>query len=71
MVPSFESPFTLLSSCLWWILGRKLKGAAQTRTGEEQHPLALWGPAEQGERSRMKDVILEPGSATARAQCED
>lgn len=42
----------------------------QARNGEEEQPLALQGPAEQGERSGKKDVILDPGSASSRAQCE-
>lgn len=42
----------------------------QARNGEVEQPLALRGPAEQGERSGRKDVILDPGSASSRAQCE-
>ncbi|XP_044060143.1 androgen receptor-like isoform X2 [Siniperca chuatsi] len=48
--------------------GRRLKGARQTRNGEEEQPLAPWGPGERGERAGKKDVNLEPGSAAARAQ---
>lgn len=35
------------------------------RNGEEEQPPAAWGS---GERARKRDVILEPGSAAARAQ---
>ncbi|XP_018530974.1 androgen receptor isoform X1 [Lates calcarifer] len=45
--------------------GRRLKGAGQMRNGEEEQPPAAWGS---GERARKRDVILEPGSAAARAQ---
>ncbi|XP_070693428.1 progesterone receptor-like [Pempheris klunzingeri] len=48
--------------------GRRLKGAGQTRNGDEEPSLAPWGPREQGERTGKKDVILETGSAAARAQ---
>ncbi|XP_042348886.1 androgen receptor-like isoform X2 [Plectropomus leopardus] len=50
--------------------GRRLKGAGQTRNGEEEQPLAPWGPIERGERPSRRDVILEPGSEAARAQRE-
>lgn len=40
----------------------------QTRNGEEEQPSAPWGPGERGERPGEKDVILEPGSAVARAR---
>ncbi|KAL7395987.1 hypothetical protein ABVT39_026740 [Epinephelus coioides] len=50
--------------------GRRLKGAGQSRNGEEEQPLGPWGPGEQGERPGRRDVILEPGSAAARAQRE-
>ncbi|KAM7389468.1 hypothetical protein PAMP_023445 [Pampus punctatissimus] len=44
--------------------GRRLKGAGQTRNGEEEQPLAPWVPGERGERGeRRKDAFLEPGSA--------
>ncbi|XP_034454599.1 androgen receptor-like isoform X2 [Hippoglossus hippoglossus] len=48
--------------------GRRLKGAAQTRNGEEEQPFAAWRPGDRQERSGKKDVILDPGSAAARAQ---
>ncbi|XP_035524708.1 androgen receptor isoform X1 [Morone saxatilis] len=48
--------------------GRRLKGAGQTRNGEEEQPLGPWGPGERGERAGKRDIILEPGSAAARAQ---
>ncbi|XP_034545630.1 mineralocorticoid receptor-like [Notolabrus celidotus] len=46
--------------------GRRLKGAGQNRNGEEEQAQASWGPG--GERAGRKDVILESGSAAARAQ---
>lgn len=49
-------------------LGRRLKGAGQTRNVEEEQPLAAWGPGEIEGRAFRKDVILEPGSAASRAQ---
>ncbi|XP_071313671.1 progesterone receptor-like [Trachinotus anak] len=48
--------------------GRRLKGAGQTRNGEEEQPPVAWGPGERGERAGKKDVMLESGSAAARAQ---
>lgn len=48
-------------------LGRRLKGAGQTRNVEEEQPPAAWGPGETGESAWKKDV-LEPGSAASRAQ---
>nr|AGV29985.1 androgen receptor alpha [Paralichthys olivaceus]AYN44209.1 androgen receptor-like variant 1 [Paralichthys olivaceus] len=48
--------------------GRRLKGAGQTRNGEEEQPSATWGPGDRQERSGKKDLILEAGSAAARAQ---
>ncbi|XP_060936284.1 progesterone receptor-like isoform X2 [Limanda limanda] len=48
--------------------GRRLKGAAQTRNGEEELPFAAWGSGDRRERTGKKDVILDPGSAAARAQ---
>lgn len=45
--------------------GRRLKGAAQTRNGEEEQPLAPFGPVE-----RKRDVMPEAGSAAVRAQRE-
>ncbi|XP_041800185.1 androgen receptor-like isoform X1 [Chelmon rostratus] len=47
--------------------GRRLKGAGQTRNGEEEQPPASWGHRVRGERAGLKDVMLEPGSAVARA----
>ncbi|XP_041845261.1 progesterone receptor-like [Melanotaenia boesemani] len=47
--------------------GRRLKGAGQTRNGEEEKPPAAWGHREIEERAGKKDV-LEPGNAAARAQ---
>ncbi|XP_041653253.1 progesterone receptor-like isoform X2 [Cheilinus undulatus] len=46
--------------------GRRLKGAGQSRNGEEEH--ASWGPGDHGERAGRKDVNLEPGISAARAQ---
>lgn len=66
-----EASYLLLPlslSCLRSIVGRRLKAAAQTRNGEEEQPVAAWGHRE---RSGKKDVILKPGSAAVRAQCED
>nr|XP_046262475.1 androgen receptor-like isoform X2 [Scatophagus argus] len=48
--------------------GRRLKGAGQSRSGEEEQLLAPWGTGEQGERAAKKDVILEHGSVAARSQ---
>ncbi|XP_076594989.1 progesterone receptor-like isoform X2 [Chaetodon auriga] len=48
--------------------GRRLKGAGLTRNGEEEQPPAPWGPRVRTERSGLKDVMLEPGSAAVRAQ---
>ncbi|XP_008325634.1 androgen receptor-like isoform X3 [Cynoglossus semilaevis] len=48
--------------------GRRLKGAAQTRNGDEEPAPAAWGPGDRRVRSGKKDVISEPGSAAARAQ---
>ncbi|KAM7418039.1 hypothetical protein PAMA_017601 [Pampus argenteus] len=46
--------------------GRRLKGAGQTRNGEEEQPLAPWVPGERGERGeRKKDAFLEPGNTRA------
>lgn len=46
--------------------GRRLKGAGQTRNGEEEQQAAGWG--EKGERAGKKDVGLESGSAAVRTQ---
>ncbi|XP_053285451.1 androgen receptor isoform X2 [Pleuronectes platessa] len=48
--------------------GRRLKGAAQTRNGEEEQPFTAWGTGDRRERTGKKDVILDPGSTAARAQ---
>uniref|UniRef100_A0A3Q2CEE4 Androgen receptor n=2 Tax=Cyprinodon variegatus TaxID=28743 RepID=A0A3Q2CEE4_CYPVA len=45
--------------------GRRLKGAGQTRGGEEEHQPPAWG---HGEREGKHNFVLEPGSAAARAQ---
>lgn len=50
------------------VVGRRLKGAGQTRNGdEEQHP-AAWTHREREDRVGRKDVSLEPGNAAFRAQ---
>ncbi|CAJ1058244.1 progesterone receptor-like isoform X1 [Xyrichtys novacula] len=46
--------------------GRRLKGAGQSRNGEEGQAQASWGPG--GERAGRPDVISESGNAAARAQ---
>ncbi|XP_069027476.1 progesterone receptor-like isoform X2 [Embiotoca jacksoni] len=48
--------------------GRRLKGAGQTRNGEEELHPAAWGHGEKEERAVKKDVVLESGNAAARAQ---
>lgn len=61
----------LSSTCLHFlrrIVGRRLKGTGLTRNEEEEQPTAAWGPGDGRERFGMKDVILEPRSAAARAQ---
>ena len=66
--------YALLSSmcmyCLWWVLGRRLKGAGPTRNGEEEQPLAPRGAGEIGDGAGKTDVITESGSAVA-DQSED
>ncbi|XP_020485367.1 progesterone receptor [Labrus bergylta] len=47
--------------------GRRLKGAGQSRNGEEEQAQTSWGPGER-ERGGRQDVMLEPGSVAARAQ---
>lgn len=47
------------------IVGRRLKGAGQTRGGEEEQQPGAWG---HGEREGKHNVVLEPGNAAARAQ---
>jgi len=53
---------------VWANLGRRLKGAGQARSGEEEQQPAAWGHGEREERAGKKDVVLEPGNAAARAQ---
>ncbi|KAF7227716.1 progesterone receptor isoform X1 [Nothobranchius furzeri] len=50
--------------------GRRLKGAGQTRSGEEeqQQQPATWGHGDRDERPGKKHVVVEPGNAAARAQ---
>lgn len=64
--------FTLLPpTCLNWLwssLGRRLKGAGQTKNGEEEQQLVAWGHGEREERARNKDGVFEPGHSAARAQ---
>ncbi|XP_037531326.1 androgen receptor [Nematolebias whitei] len=50
--------------------GRRLKGAGQTRSGEEeqQQPAIAWGHGDREERARKKDVVMESRNAAARAQ---
>ncbi|XP_054453043.1 progesterone receptor-like [Anoplopoma fimbria] len=43
--------------------GRRMKGAGQMRSGEEEQ-----GPGERGERAGKRDVFLDPESAAAMAQ---
>lgn len=47
------------------IVGRRLKGAGQTRGGEEEQQPGAWG---HGDREGKHNVVLEPGNAAARAQ---
>lgn len=49
-------------------LGRRLKGAGQSRNVEEEQPPAMWGPGETGENAWKKDGILDAGIAASRAQ---
>uniref|UniRef100_A0A8C7Y9L6 Androgen receptor alpha n=1 Tax=Oryzias sinensis TaxID=183150 RepID=A0A8C7Y9L6_9TELE len=46
--------------------GRRLKGAGQTKNGEEEQQPTAWGPGEREERK--KDVIPEPGNMASTAQ---
>ncbi|XP_030595127.1 androgen receptor-like [Archocentrus centrarchus] len=48
--------------------GRRLKGAGQTRNGDEEQQAAGWGHGEKGERAGKKDVGLESGNAAVRTQ---
>lgn len=58
-------------SHLCCVLGRRLKGVAQAKNGEEEHPLTAWGPGEPGERSGNNGAVLEPGSAASRPHCKN
>lgn len=60
--------FAFLSVLSMADLGRRLKGAGQTRNVEEEQPPAVWGPGEMGENAWKKNFILKPGSAASRAQ---
>ncbi|KAK2849417.1 hypothetical protein Q5P01_009251 [Channa striata] len=48
--------------------GRRLKGAGQTRSVEEEQPPAAWVPGKIGERAWNQDGILKPNSAAFKAQ---
>uniref|UniRef100_A0A3Q1EVZ5 Progesterone receptor-like n=1 Tax=Acanthochromis polyacanthus TaxID=80966 RepID=A0A3Q1EVZ5_9TELE len=48
--------------------GRRLKGAGQTRNGDEELHPAAWGHGEKEERAGRKDAAMEPGNASANAQ---
>lgn len=48
--------------------GRRLKGAGQTRNGDEEQQPAAWGHGEKEERAGRKDAALEPGNASANSQ---
>ncbi|KAM6923485.1 progesterone receptor-like [Xenentodon cancila] len=48
--------------------GRRLKGVAQARNGEEEQLHAAWGHGEREGRPGRKDLILEPGNAASRPQ---
>ncbi|XP_061901476.1 progesterone receptor-like [Entelurus aequoreus] len=48
--------------------GRRMKGASQTRSGEEEKPPTALRPGELGEKPERRDVILEHGNAVARAR---
>ncbi|KAK2903897.1 progesterone receptor-like [Channa argus] len=48
--------------------GRRLKGAGQTRSVEDEQPPAAWVPGEIGERAWKKDAIFEPESTAFKAQ---
>lgn len=64
----FRSHFCSLLCC---VPGRRLKGVAQAKNGEEEHPLTAWGPGESGERSGNNGAVLEPGSAASRPHCKN
>ncbi|XP_029917433.1 androgen receptor-like isoform X2 [Myripristis murdjan] len=48
--------------------GRRLKGASQTRNGEEEQSQAQWRHGERGEGAANKDGILEQGNTAVEAQ---
>nr|ASA40268.1 androgen receptor alpha [Channa punctata] len=48
--------------------GRRLKGAGQTRSVEEEQPPAAWVPGEIGERAWKNNVSLEPKSSAFKTQ---
>ncbi|CAN9514769.1 unnamed protein product [Ophioblennius macclurei] len=48
--------------------GRRLKGAGQTRNGEEEPQPGAWGHAEREDRAGRRDAALEPGNPAANAQ---
>ena len=50
-----------------WV-GRRLKGAGQTRNGEEEQRPAAWGHGEREGRTGRKYVTLELGNEAFRAQ---
>lgn len=52
-----------VSSLLCCVLGRRLKGAAHSKNGEDEHLPTVWRPGEPEERAGNKEGILELGSA--------
>ncbi|XP_029961568.1 androgen receptor-like [Salarias fasciatus] len=48
--------------------GRRLKGAGQTRNGEEEPQPAAWGHGDREDRAGRRDAALEPGNPAAKAQ---
>lgn len=58
-----------MSSLDWLTPGRRVKGAAQSRGGDEVQPLpssmVAWADAEQVGMSVIQNVILEAGGAAA------
>lgn len=63
----FFTPF--MSSLDWLTPGRRVKGASQSRGGDEVQPLpssmVAWADAEQVGMSVIQNVILEAGGAAA------
>lgn len=55
-------------SRLCCLLGRRPKGAAHSKNGEEEHLLTAWRP---GERAGNKEGILEAASAVSRNHCKN